>query len=73
MSKKATYISGANKKKDDDNISNRQLLLTQAMLLVGHGCCEQQNMFKEATSNILARCWLGQFGSVSGIEPGPPG
>ena len=32
MSKKATYIWGANKKKDDDNISNRQLLLMQARL-----------------------------------------
>ena len=48
MSKKSTYIWGANKKKDDDNISNRQLLLTQAMLLVGHGCCEQQNVSEEA-------------------------
>ena len=50
MSKKSTYIWGANKKKDDDNISNRQLLLMQAMLLVGHGCCEHQIVFKEATS-----------------------
>ena len=68
MSKKSTYIWGAHKKKVDDNISNRQLLLMQAMLLVGHGYCDQQNVSKEATSNILARCWLGQFGSVSGIE-----
>ena len=73
MSKKATYIWGANKRKDNDDISNRQLLLTQAMLLVCYGCCEQQNVFKEATSNILVRCWLGQFGSVSGIEPWPHG
>ena len=50
MSKKFTHIWGANKKKDDDDTSNRQLLLTQAMLLVGHGCCEHQIVFKEATS-----------------------
>ena len=48
MSKKFTHIWGANKKKDDDDTSNRQLLLTQAMLLVGHGCCEQQNVSEEA-------------------------
>ena len=73
MSKKSTYIWGAHKKKVDDNISNRQLLLMQAMLLVGHGYCDQQNVSKKVTSNILARCWLGQFGSVSGIEHGPTG
>ena len=51
--------------KDDNDISNRQSLLTQAMLLVSHGFCEQQNVLKEATSRFC----LGQFGCVSGIEP----
>ena len=50
MSKKAIYIWGANKKKDDDDPSNRQLLLMQARLLVSQGFCEQQNVFKVATS-----------------------
>ena len=51
MSKKSTYIWGAHKKKDDDNISNKQLLLTQAMLLVSHGFCGQQNVLKEASTS----------------------
>ena len=50
MSKKATYIWEANKNMDDDDISNRQLLLMQARLLVSPGFCEQQNVFKVATS-----------------------
>ena len=50
MSKKAIYIWGANKKKDDDDPSNRQLLLMQARLLASPGFCEQQNVFKVATS-----------------------
>ena len=50
MSKKATYIWGANKNMDDDDISNSQLLLMQARLLVSPGFCEQQNVFKVATS-----------------------
>ena len=50
MSKKSTHIWGANEMKDDNDISNRQSLLTQAMLLVSQGFCEQQNVFKVATS-----------------------
>ena len=36
--------------KDDNDISNRQSLLMQARLLVSQGFCEQQNVFKVATS-----------------------
>ena len=50
MSKKSTHIWGANKMKDDNDISNRQSLLMQARLLVSQGFCEQQNVFKVATS-----------------------
>ena len=46
-------------------VQHWQLLLLQTRFLVGHGGFEQQNGLIEATSRFC----LGQFGSVSGIEP----
>ena len=46
-------------------VQHWQLLLLQTRFLVGNEGCEQQNGLKEATSRFC----LGQFGSVSGIEP----
>ena len=48
------------KKKDDKDPSNRQLLLMQARLLASPGFCEQQNVFKVATSTSWSN-----VGSVS--------
>ena len=50
-------------------VQHWQLLLLQTRFLVGHGGCEQQNGLKETTSRFC----LGQFGCVSGIEPGELG
>ena len=73
MSKKATYIWEANKNMDDDDISNRQLLLMQARLLVSPGFCEQQNVFKVATSTSWSNIASVSLVLSSELNSAPPG
>ena len=69
MSKKPTYNWGAKKWQHFKRAVTAEAshAFGQPRILWAAKCVQSSNI------NILVKCCLGQFGSVLGIEPGPPG